>query len=268
MLDIAHGIVIGLIRGVLQASELKVLGELNSDHNPIILSLGNQDDNIPIKKMLDYDNADWDKFRKLLNEKIKINQSIESAEQLDKEVQRLTNNIQHCIQESISTKTPKQLRDKLPSEFTPVLTLQKDNVEAVTDEQKANLIASRFEEVHKIDTINNTSEQNKITESVEEYLSSTNSDDWANFRTSPKELWEIIRKLLSKKAPGLDNIQNIVLKNLTKKALVQLMYIINASFKLSLENNQSYSNSETWQKPLRAQQLQTHQLTSHSKQSH
>ncbi|CAG5078577.1 Protein of unknown function, partial [Cotesia congregata] len=52
------------------------------------------------------------------------------------------------------------------TEFTSVPTLQKDNVEAVTDEQKANLIASRFEEVHNIDTINNTPEQNKITEKL------------------------------------------------------------------------------------------------------
>lgn len=50
--------------------------------------------------------------------------------------------------------------------------------------------------------------------------------------TSPKEIFNIIRTLPTRKAPGIDNIQNIILKNLPRKPLVQLTNIINATLKL------------------------------------
>lgn len=42
----------------------------------------------------------------------------------------------------------------------------------------------------------------------------------------------IIRRLPPLKAPGKDGLQNIVLKNLSKKVIVQLMYISNAIIKI------------------------------------
>lgn len=49
---------------------------------------------------------------------------------------------------------------------------------------------------------------------------------------SPREIFKAIRSVKAKKAPGLDGIQNIVLKNPPKKAIIQLNYIFNASFNL------------------------------------
>ena len=46
--------------------------------------------------------------------------------------------------------------------------------------------------------------------------------------TLPKELLEIISCLKKNKAPGYDDIPNIVLKNLSRKAVVKLTNVINS----------------------------------------
>lgn len=52
-------------------------------------------------------------------------------------------------------------------------------------------------------------------------------------RITPREVLDAIKQTKPKKAPGLDGIQNIILKNLNKKAIVQIMYILNACINLS-----------------------------------
>lgn len=47
-----------------------------------------------------------------------------------------------------------------------------------------------------------------------------------NENPSPSEIKKIIKNLKSKKSPGNDNISNMLVKNLTTKAIVQLFYII------------------------------------------
>jgi hypothetical protein len=50
--------------------------------------------------------------------------------------------------------------------------------------------------------------------------------------TTPEEVIQTIKKLPNNKAPGEDEIPNIIIKNFSRKAVVQLHYIINAIFKL------------------------------------
>lgn len=52
--------------------------------------------------------------------------------------------------------------------------------------------------------------------------------------TTPKEISSILRSLKNKKAPGLDKIPNIALKNITKKAKILLTKIINAILKFGI----------------------------------
>lgn len=119
------------------------------------------------------------------------------------------------------------------NDYQPIPTLIKDNNEAFLPESKANLLADQYEKVHNIDLTNNTTDQSKIIEAVENYMQSTIVKDYATFHTTPNEIKNIIKKLPAQKAPGLDGVQNIVLKNLTNKAVVQLMYIVNAMLKFS-----------------------------------
>ena len=77
--------------------------------------------------------------------------------------------------------------------------------------------------------MNLTIEQKEIIQTARNFIHTELPQDYTN----PSEIKSVIRKLPSKKAPGLDDIQYIILKHFTKKAVVQLMYIINATIRLS-----------------------------------
>lgn len=107
------------------------------------------------------------------------------------------------------------------SDFQPISALKKANITAVTDKEKAEMLASQYQQVHDIDIINNTNEQNEIINNVKNFINKCNIEhEWNTFITSPKEIRNEIKKLPSCKAPGIDKIQNIVLKNLCGKAIV------------------------------------------------
>ena len=98
---------------------------------------------------------------------------------------------------------------------------------------KANLLAAHYEKLHHMTTYMGDDDTEK--------LANAKCLDILNAKipigdielTIPKEVKRAIMNTKSKKAPGLDGIQNIVLKNLPRKALVQIMYICNASLTLS-----------------------------------
>lgn len=291
-------------KNVINMKKLQVLNELNSDHLPVYFTLGNESNPKLKRSIFDYKGADWERFRDILNDKIITNSKIETKEDVDEEVLKLTRNIQHARDKVIKMKTViaqntelsdsilkeikfrnylrkqwqktgslvfKELymekikevraqiaefrnkkwseklskintRDKslwrmtkvLKSEYEEIPCLREGNITALTDREKVELIASQFENVHKIELQNNTIEQSNIVSVVNNYLQGTlnSGEDWYKYHTSPKEIYSIIKNVSSHKAPGMDKIQNVVLKNLSKKAIVQLNYIINSLFKL------------------------------------
>ncbi|KAK2583960.1 hypothetical protein KPH14_006424 [Odynerus spinipes] len=118
------------------------------------------------------------------------------------------------------------------SEYLPMPTLHKNGTEAMADQAKADTLATQFEEVHNIELVNNTTEQTSIIEITRNYLENLSITEAHKYYTNPKGIFDEINKMPSRKAPRMDNIQNIILNNLTKKAVVQIMYIINTSIRL------------------------------------
>lgn len=54
------------------------------------------------------------------------------------------------------------------NEFHAIRTLNNQSEEAITDSDKANILASQFEKEHSIDLINNSKEQKQIIDEVEQ----------------------------------------------------------------------------------------------------
>lgn len=70
-----------------------------------------------------------------------------------------------------------------------------------------------------------------MTDSINRFFGREHENDLT--LTNPIELKIIIQKLPNRKAPGSDGIDNKIIKNLSTKAIVQLMYIVNAILKPS-----------------------------------
>ena len=102
-----------------------------------------------------------------------------------------------------------------------------------TDKDKANALANNFEKVHKLtENMSNDRTERKI---ITENKKNTNAqvDPTTIQHVPPSEIKIAIKYTASKKAPGNDNIQNIVLKNLPQKAIIQLTNIFNACLRIS-----------------------------------
>lgn len=98
----------------------------------------------------------------------------------------------------------------------------------LTDKEKSDIISETLENIQQ----NNEKSriENLVINSVQDFLKTP--FDHRNIElTSPKEVETIIKELPNNKAPGPDQIDNKLLKNLPKKTLVQLMYIINGILK-------------------------------------
>jgi len=126
-----------------------------------------------------------------------------------------------------------KLTKRLKNTKTPIPTLQYNNTTYNTPKDKANILAQTYEKIHDLDLTNLTEEQEQITIDVRTFLEQTNENTIQIKRTNPTEIKNQIKKLPTDKAPGPDEIPNKILKNLPKKTIVQLNYIINAIFQNS-----------------------------------
>ena len=142
---------------------------------------------------------------------------------MSKKLEKLT------VKDNSLWKVVKNIKNKIK----PIPTLHGKSGLAFGDEEKAREIGDHFEQVHH------------ITEDLGDYETERLVDNtYSNIKTkeiliedinltSPKEIKKIIQSTKSKKAPGYDEIQNIILKNLPKTAIVQLTYIFNSCLKTS-----------------------------------
>lgn len=119
--------------------------------------------------------------------------------------------------------------------------LTKNNITATSDKEKADLISEQFFETHLLTrNMSTKSHEKEIINKKNNFL--RRKINLKNVKlTSPKEIKKVTKKLKNNKAPGHDAITNKMIKNLSKKAFVQLTYIYNYAF------NNSYFPIE-WKK--------------------
>lgn len=112
--------------------------------------------------------------------------------------------------------------------------LEHNNSTQMTDADKAEAIAETFERVHEIDP-HHTAEHLDIIQHANTILNTPHrihKHELRDYLATPAEVAGIIKRMPRRKAPGSDGIDPILIKNLSKKAVVQLTYIINGILKL------------------------------------
>lgn len=107
--------------------------------------------------------------------------------------------------------------------------IELDNINYITDQQKANILSETFQKAHILNQTNNNF-HNRVEKTVSGHKSHSVTD-CNKLLTNPTEIKSFINNLANKKSPGVDGIDDKLLKNLSKKAVVQLMYIINSIIK-------------------------------------
>ena len=121
-----------------------------------------------------------------------------------------------------------RLTRRLKNKYFKMPTLQ--NATPQTDVQKANILANAYAEASG-GVQNTTDRQNVITDRVKHITSQTYPIPpplLDRLRIKPKDVQIAVKNLPTNKAPGPDEIPNIIIKNMTKKATVQLTHIMNA----------------------------------------
>lgn len=134
----------------------------------------------------------------------------------------------------------------LKTKKSTIPTLTRQNTNYHSDLDKANILANTFEQAHDLDLDNLTEEQRAIVEEVQTITSNptpTPPRILSKALTTPTEIKTLLGRLPINKAPGPDEIPNQTLRNLSRKTIVQLHYIINAVLKLS-HFPQSFKNAK------------------------
>ena len=118
------------------------------------------------------------------------------------------------------------------SNLNKVPTLHGKKGLAISDTDKTEVLADHYELVHYlIQDYGDPGTDGSVNKKYREIATSL-PDLVAIELVTPKEIRLAVMRTGSRKAPGHDGMQNILLKNLPKKAYVQINYIFNACLKL------------------------------------
>lgn len=109
--------------------------------------------------------------------------------------------------------------------------LKENDKTLITNKEKASALSEYFRKAHENPLEdNNPLHTQEVNNTVQEMLRGSSSDTPELVETS--EITVIIRNLKNPKAPGLDEVNNILIKNLPASGLEYIKYIINSCLKL------------------------------------
>ena len=282
---------------------VRTVRELYSDHYPIEITLGTEATRItPIK--YNTAEADWEKFATHINDKLPKNQTLNSPQDVDRDVEFLTDTITEALEISCPPRINRVNKPPLPDrikklidsrnnlrneinkrpdpfkksevrslqreidyqirvhetdtwtkklsslkiqdnslwQMTKIFTRSRINIAPLKDDNselkyfsptdKANRFAEHFaKQLSPHDDPQDHAFTAFTDKRVKKFLASNSPVDFNE--TTINELKSVLKKFKNNKAPGLDNITNIVLKNLPPIALKFLVEIINSCMKLN-----------------------------------
>lgn len=116
----------------------------------------------------------------------------------------------------------------IKGKHTSIPSLKVNGVEVSSSENKADTIADVFERAHNITLHNHSSMDSKVSQVVRNVECANVGRLNSESLTSALELAEICSNLKNNKAPGIDNIHNTVLKNMSPSFFEALAKIFNS----------------------------------------
>ena len=163
---------------------------------------------------------------------------------LKKEVNKLQKDIKDKIRELKNEKWNKRLSEIKPSNQTvwriarhckkgrkPMPPLINDGKTFITNKEKASAISEYFRKTHENPLEdNNQVHTQEVNTLVTETLGQSNGDEPE--LSDIGEITGIIRNLRNPKSPGLDDVNNILIKNLPPRGLEYLKFIVNSCLTL------------------------------------
>lgn len=96
---------------------IETVYELSSDHYPVVLELGTNIEKSEIEKQFNYKKGNWKRFRELISANINIKQDLNSGNEIDEQVEILTDVIQRAAEETIPKHEINTIRIQLSDEI-------------------------------------------------------------------------------------------------------------------------------------------------------
>lgn len=295
-----------IFKNLTHSIELETLNSLNSDHNPVAITIGDEIASFTPSIKYNYRKANWKQFRLELD-KLIDSTPVNTVQNIETAVANFTTNVFKAVDVSVPKSIPgrcsiydlpfsikksiavknrarriwqkfrtpdlkriyETLRDKVKTEITefrsqqweqcvgdlkiqdnsvwqmarrmtnkkePSPPLQGKTHLACSPRDKAEVLADTLEESFQANPISDNSFFKKVESEVIDYIFKNDpkiiSDREDHEPCSAEEVIAIIKTLKNKKAPGSDQVNNNILKELSAKAGSRLVEILNACLKL------------------------------------
>ncbi len=217
-----------LERNITEAANLTIPKTITK-HNKINLKLSDE-----ARKLISERNKTrkkWQRFRdpKYRSEVNRLSESIKKLLEVERQ-----QNWENFVQKNITQHNgdPWKLTKMLKTEQNQPVALKTGTGLALTAADRANCIADAFEKAHTTGKDGSTALK-KAQINYNDYLIQQTITDQNVKKTNCAEIRRYIKKLANKKAPGIDKIHNILIKNVPKIVIKQLKRIFNATLKLN-----------------------------------
>lgn len=175
------------------------LSQLSSDHNPVTVTLTNTKINETSVQIYDYKNTNWKLFRKIVNDRLTINNNIDSQQELDEEVDVLTKIIQDARDATTKLIKQKPKVETLPQNIKDLITFK-------------NKIKKRWQRCRRLTDKRRLIElQDTIKTRLDEYKNDVWGRKIETLATSNNTLWKM-SKLLKK---PFNDIATLTINNQT-----------------------------------------------------
>ncbi|KAL1138083.1 hypothetical protein AAG570_009778 [Ranatra chinensis] len=231
---------IALIKGINLNATLEVVNDLNSDHLPVIMNLEGRVTNTTPVKTLNYSKANWIEFREHLD--VLLPECSGPWKGIDNAVWELTKSIQHAVNMAVPPRTEPKFYQRIPDFIHRLIKdrnrlwrynqRQCGNVQRPTGDKDGGQSRALSKNLKNVFSPNRSSTQfpkffEETDVAVSSHLYKPPRDTIR--RTTIHEIKWLIKHLPSRKTPGPDTIPNLVLKQLSRKALIYLTNIFNSS---------------------------------------